>query len=731
MPPGLSVPRRASGLGRPKPAARPNPVKALQDQAWRNQQANRGVAASMSPPPQPRPQPAARKSQCPNKNCPSPNIIDGTCRTCGRVADDTNIVAEIQFGETSQGAAMVQGSYIGPDQGGVRLSGGQGGRRIAGTSTSTEAKEKALREAKSLITGFAHQLNLPERTINSAVQLYKLASSRNFTQGRSSQYVAAMCLYAACRKEATCKIMLMDLADLVQHDVFHLGRMYKVFIRDIGAGGNYNPIFVEDLIYRFAARLEFGDKTNKVASTAVRLVQRMDRDWMVMGRRPSGICGACLIMAARMNNFRRTVREVVFIAKVTMHTLQQRLDEFAEVPSATMTVEDFLVRDFLYDQMDPPAYYKKTAEYQAKLKEKRSKRKRELRDDGEEERRVDADGFAIPPAPSTTEPAASGSRAESGDLEQGISDMNSHLDDLAQQFGADGSAISGTAAPAAEGSITGSSTGSSTLASSSQARKGPKKYPFGSSVRKQAKVEKPDYVTEEWAEDEEILEMEITENMMNPATVEGALRLANASELVSLKFFESSDPEQQSKLDAREVEEDEFADDPEVMYCLLSKEEAELKTQLWVNQNKDWMRKQQEKEFKAKLAANKPKGRSRSKKPRIGEGQTSPADSATDATLEMIDRRQFSKRIDYDAVRSMLSTGGPGSAGASVATSRQTSRSGSVAATPADEAEDEEDEDEDIDEEEEPSGVADIDEDEDEGGDEDEEEEEAPDYDDE
>ncbi|KAL8297328.1 hypothetical protein RB597_006428 [Gaeumannomyces tritici] len=724
MPPSLSVPRRASGLGRPKPAARPNPVKALQDQAWRNQQANRGMAASMSPPPQPRPQPA-RKSQCPNKNCPNPNIVDGTCRTCGRVADDTNIVAEIQFGETSQGAAMVQGSYIGPDQGGVRLSGGQGGRRIAGTSTSTEAKEKALREAKSLITGFARQLNLPDRTINSAVQLYKLASSRNFTQGRSMQYVAAMCLYAACRKEATCKIMLMDLADLVQHDVFHLGRMYKAFIRDIGAGGNYNPIFVEDLIYRFAARLEFGDKTNKVANTAVRLVQRMDRDWMVMGRRPSGICGACLIMAARMNNFRRTVREVVFIAKVTMHTLQQRLDEFAEVPSAKLTVEDFLVRDFLYDQMDPPAYYKKTAEYQAKLKEKRSKRKRELGDDGEGERRVDADGFAIPPAPSNTEPAASGSRTESGDLEQGISDINSHLDDLAQQFGADGSAIPGTATPAAEGSTPPAS-------ASSQAPKGPKKYPFGSSVRKQAKVEKPDYVTEEWAEDEEILEMEITENMMNPATVEGALRLANASELVSLKFFESSDPEQQSKLDAREVEEDEFADDPEVMYCLLSKEEAELKTQLWVNQNKDWMRKQQEKEFKAKLAANKPKGRSRSKKPRIGEGQTSPADSATDATLEMIDRRQFSKRIDYDAVRSMLSTGGPGSAGASVATSCQTSRSGSVAATPAEEAEDEEEEeeegDEDVDEEE-PSGLADIDEDEDEG--EDDEEEEAPDYDDE
>ncbi|TLD28523.1 hypothetical protein PspLS_04229 [Pyricularia sp. CBS 133598] len=680
MAPGLKAPRR------PKPAARPNPIKAIQDQAWQQQRrASQSPAPSMSPAPQSRPQqPGGRKSQCPNKNCPNPNIVDGTCRTCGRVADDSNIVAEIQFGETAGGAAVVQGSYVGPD-GGVRLSGGQGGRRIAGTNTSSEAREKALREARSLIQGFANSLNLPERTVNGASQLFKLASSRNFTQGRSSVYVAAMCLYAACRKETSCKIMLMDLADLVQHDVFHLGRMYKAFISDIGAGGNYNPIFVEDLIYRFAARLEFGDKTNKVASTAVRLVQRMDRDWMVLGRRPSGICGACLIMAARMNNFRRTVREVVFIAKVTMHTLQQRLNEFAEVPSAKLTVDDFLMRDFLYEQMDPPAYYKKTAEYQAKLKERRKKRKRDEGDDEEEERRVDADGFAIPAVPNRTDSASTQSQ-EPSDIEEGLSEVNSHLDDLARQFGSQGadpssSEAAGSPAPAASGN--GSQPGR------------PKKQPQGSSVRKLPKVEKPAYVTEEWDEDEELLEMEITENMMNPSTTEGAMRLANAAELAALKFF--ADPEKQSHLDKPEVEEDEFADDPEVMYCLLGKEEVELKTRLWVNQNKDWMRKQQEKEFKARLAAtNPPKpGRgNRAKKPRIGEGQTSPADSATDATLEMIDRRQFSKRIDYDAVRSMLSTGGPGSAGGSLATSRQTSRAGSVAVGGAEEEEEDEEEEE-------------------------------------
>lgn len=45
-------------------------------------------------------------------------------------------------------------------------------------------------------------------------------------------------------------------------------------------------------IPRFAHMLEFGLKTHEVSMTALRLVQRMKRDWMHTGRRPSGLCGA-------------------------------------------------------------------------------------------------------------------------------------------------------------------------------------------------------------------------------------------------------------------------------------------------------------------------------------------------------------------------------------------------------------------------------------------------------
>lgn len=69
----------------------------------------------------------SRPKMCPNKTCNSINIEEGICTECGVVCEEVNIVSEVQFGETSSGAAMVQGTYIGADQGGA-MTVGVGGR---------------------------------------------------------------------------------------------------------------------------------------------------------------------------------------------------------------------------------------------------------------------------------------------------------------------------------------------------------------------------------------------------------------------------------------------------------------------------------------------------------------------------------------------------------------------------------------------------------------------------
>jgi transcription factor IIIB subunit 2 len=613
-----------------------------------------------------------------NKACPKPNVVDGTCQTCGRVADDSNIVAEVQFGETSSGAAVVQGSFIGADQAGVR-SMGPAFRRVGGT----EDREKSIREARSLMQGYAQQLNVSESFVTSGTQVFKLASSANFIQGRTLASVAAVCLYAACRAEPPCKVMLIDLADLVQLNVFKLGRIFKKLNEVVPIGNDgLIPVYPEDLIWRFATKMEFHQETAKVAEDAVRLVKRMSRDWMVMGRRPSGICGACLLMAARMHNFRRTVREVVYIVKVTNHTIQNRLAEFKVTESSQMSVEDFLKQDFLESSHDPPSFYRQSEEYKKMMEDKSRKRKRrpedaaddderEIDDEAEAstrgrtsspvfqrtrrpseagadlsrapavEYRRDADGFIIPLLPSQI--SADPVRSTDGGEQQG----DDNLERLAIEFGDEiDEAVDNLSQPQGKG-------------------------------KRRAKPQLP--IDEEWEEDEQELEGQIEEIFNDPLTYEHAMAYSNAEQraLIHTNWAHQQRPPKEVSMSV-DITEDEFADDPEVKNCLLSPEEARIKETIWVNQNKEWLRQHQEKVFRRKVEAERPKQtRRRRKRARMGEGQTSPASSAAEAAINVAKDRAWSKRINYDAIRSIFdlpNAGGPGSE----ATSRKTSAAGST-----------------------------------------------------
>ncbi|KAJ2388620.1 transcription factor TFIIIB subunit brf1, partial [Coemansia sp. RSA 2559] len=147
--------------------------------------------------------------------------------------------------------------------------------------------------------------------------------------------------------------MLIDFSDILQVSVFKLG---ATFARLVNALNIQLPIVDPSLyISRFASMLEFGDKTQQVCMDAIRLVQRMDRDWIRTGRRPAGICGACLLISARMHNFRRTQREVIRVVKIADTTLRRRLEEFRNTPSGNLSVADFRGL-WLEQSADPPAF---------------------------------------------------------------------------------------------------------------------------------------------------------------------------------------------------------------------------------------------------------------------------------------------------------------------------------------------------------------------------------------
>ena len=381
---------------------------------------------------------------CTNAACSSPNVgveDDGTkvCRTCGTIiSEDTQIVSDLQFGETSSGAAAVQGSYVGQHQTHGRSVGGARGLRPGfGGQDGPTSREQTQNRAREEINRLATTLNIPTNLTEPALQIFRLAHIHNFVQGRSVQTVAAISLYIACRRrKSTNTLMLIDVAEVLHENVFSMGKIYTKIVQTIYGkrekesgkltgqlreekDSYIDMINPENLIRRFAVELEFGEKRHAVVTDAIKLVQRMDRDWMLTGRRASGICGAALILAARMNSFRRTVREVVYIVKVCEITVNKRLEEFKVTESSNLTVAEF--RNTAVESgraCDPPAFY------MAKQEKKRGRKGRKRKADGEiaaeiegdeteedgegatasvgtisKRRRVDKDGFAIPDIP--------------------------------------------------------------------------------------------------------------------------------------------------------------------------------------------------------------------------------------------------------------------------------------------------------------------------------------------
>jgi len=265
---------------------------------------------------------------------------------CGNVLEEGAVVNEVTFQESSNGASAVVGQFV-SEFGGVRGRGGYG----------KDAREVTLALGRRIISRIASVLQLSSHHIDAAQRFFLLAVQHNFIQGRRMQNVVSACLYVVCRREKTAH-MLVDFSDALQTNLYELGAVFLRFCRLLNLR---LPVVDPSLyIHRFASKLDFGDSTHSVAMTALRLVARMKRDWMSTGRRPAGICGSCLFIAAKMHGFYRTAREIVVVVRVAESTLKQRLTEFEQTPSALLTTSQFEEPDILdlYEECDPPAFKK-------------------------------------------------------------------------------------------------------------------------------------------------------------------------------------------------------------------------------------------------------------------------------------------------------------------------------------------------------------------------------------
>lgn len=122
-------------------------------------------------------------------------------------------------------------------------------------------------------------------------------------------------------------------------------------------------------IHRFCDKLNFGEKRPAVQQTAIKLVQSMKRDWIHTGRRPSGLCGAAILMASKYHGVERDLSEIVGTVNACDETVRKRVKEFKATTAASLTRGEFEALDIKTDEkdriqsgaddgMDPPSFIK-------------------------------------------------------------------------------------------------------------------------------------------------------------------------------------------------------------------------------------------------------------------------------------------------------------------------------------------------------------------------------------
>uniref|UniRef100_A0A674CT22 Transcription factor IIIB 90 kDa subunit n=1 Tax=Salmo trutta TaxID=8032 RepID=A0A674CT22_SALTR len=532
------------------------------------------------------------------KNCGGTDIDvdqargDAVCVGCGSVLEDNIIVSEVQFMETGGGGASAVGQFVAGDASGRNPTFGEG----LYTGVGRESRAQTLQNGRRQINTLGHQLQLNQHCLDTAFNFYKMAVCKRLTRGRRVAHVVAACLYLVCRTEGT-PHMLLDLSDLLQVNVYVLGRTFLILARELCI----NAPAIDPCLYipRFAHMLEFGEKNHEVSMTALRLLQRMKRDWMHTGRRPSGLCGAALLVAARMHEFRRTIKEIISVVKVCEATLRKRLNEFEDTPTSQLTIEEFMKVD-LDQECDPPSFIAGQRKKRMKLLEEELEKKI---DDVQGEIHEYQDEIEMELEQSRPKLRGMYASCEEEDDEISLPDGEEREDEelkaVAQHLNKE----------LCDQVISGEEDGEG------QEERPPRRGPSLASL-------------------------------LGPMPTAASLGLPESISKCIGEEKENDEDAENGELDLSGI------DDDEIELYLLNDREVKIKTELWLKQNEDYLKEQKEKE--ARIAKEKELGIYKDKKPKSSKKRAPIHASTADEAIEkMLEQKKISTKINYDILKEL------------------------------------------------------------------------------
>ncbi|XP_059484356.1 transcription factor IIIB 90 kDa subunit [Neocloeon triangulifer] len=518
------------------------------------------------------------------------------CTVCGEVNEATIVVSDPTYEDNGHGGSSMIGTFVSANSTGA---GGLGeGFRGYRHGINRSSKEITFEKIRREINDRGKQMKMEQHNIDKAFNIYKLAFEHRLTKGRRNDLVIAASLYITCRCDGgNSQYLMIDFSEHFGVDIYELGRTFMHFTKSL----NFTLNSIDPCLYiiRFASRMQFGKQTTEVSNTAMRLVQRMKKDHLHVGRRPSGLCGAALLFAARHHGFNRKPADVVRIVKVHESTLRKRMIEFGETPSSLLSFEDFMAVD-LEEEQDPPAY---------KDARRRDRQRREI------EKQAALDGI---------------------EGEQAVYEVSELRQQIERLLNDKKGGRANSEAP--EGNKRKRTATESSLCE------------FETDIEDSAIQRVIDESTMT-----SVVEC-INSSSLLPTTTPVNQELIEGPTLAMMGLGERpSEPQEPlgpKQPESGELEFDDL-DDDELNYYILSGEERIIKYRQWMAENEDYVRAQEEKAAQEEKDRLEGKPEKKKRKAPRKKNATAPCSTAGEAIEKMLKEKKLSQKINYDALKQL------------------------------------------------------------------------------
>ena len=244
-----------------------------------------------------------------------------SCKFCGFLIDENISNPEINFETKKNGQKEIRGQLI----------------RKQNVFKISQQKSPALFTfgVRRKLTQLGTQLRISNEYIESAFKLFIFSINNKFKIRKSLHSLSISCLYAICRKEKT-PHLLVDFSDISQTRSSKIGVEFLKFLKITRI-----PLPVIDpsiYIHRFVWKLNLGNKTNSVIMTALRLIAHMKRNWMSTGRKPTGLCGAAILLSTRIHGITKNQKEISKVVRIGYQALRCRLFEIEQTSIKKMDI---------------------------------------------------------------------------------------------------------------------------------------------------------------------------------------------------------------------------------------------------------------------------------------------------------------------------------------------------------------------------------------------------------